>query len=148
MPESKSVHSWKSSPHTADLAIEIESNDHAGLFHAAFEGLLGILEISLSALSESASITEHSLTEKFCSLEDGLVDFLNECIYLMDAEELIPYKIHWLALKADSLDAVLHCRDVSDEERSRVTHIKAATYSDLEIVRVGNLFRAKIILDT
>jgi len=138
---------WEPSPHTADLAIAIESSDIEGLFRASFDGLLGLLEIEPEK-SEGVTILEHKLNMKFCAVEEGLVDFLNECIYLMDGEDLLPFRIQFLNYSPGELEAVFHCRDVADVEKPRITHIKAATYSNLAVEQVGETYRAKIIFDT
>ena len=145
MPDSH--YKWEPSPHTADLAIAVDSSDAAGLFHAAFEGLMGLLEISTNQPA-GVDIIEHKLSQKFCAVEEGLVDFLNECIYLMDAEDLVPFRIHFLRYDSGELEATFHCRPVSQDERQRIMHIKAATCSDLSVQQVGNRYVAKIIFDT
>jgi SHS2 domain-containing protein len=144
---SQPSYKWEPSPHTADLAIAIEAEEIADLFRAAFDGLLGLLEIPPGDSMES-EILEHVLSMKFCAIEEGLVDFLNECIYLMDGEDLVPFRIGFLEYEPGELNAKFQCRQVADLERPRITHIKAATYSGLTVEQVGDVYRAKIIFDT
>ena len=138
---------WEPSPHTADLAVEISAKEIAGLFHAALAGLLGSLEID-SSLTDESAIAEYSLHITFNEPESALVDFLNECIYLMEVEDLVPIRIGSLRLRENRMDAVLQCRVVTDKDLPEVGHIKAATYSDLQIENIDGMYHAKEIFDT
>jgi SHS2 domain-containing protein len=138
---------WEPSPHTADLAIAIEAVEPAGLFYAAFDGLMGLLQISLEPPSDSELI-ENGMEYISCAIEDGLVDFLNDCIYLMDAEDLVPFKIKSLQFSRGNLSATLTCRPLKDDERARITHIKAATYSNLSVEKIADRYKARIVFDT
>ena len=144
---SESSYNWAPSPHTADLAIAISASDYAGLFHAALAGLIGSLEISADAPPPSG-ITEYTLHQESGGIESNLVDFLNECIYLMEVEDLVPYGLRSIAYSNHVLDAVLLCRPVGGEDSQTIGHIKAATYSDLEVKDVDGKYEAKIVFDT
>ncbi len=138
---------WAPSPHTADLAISITANSQAGLFMAAMEGLLGTLEIPES-FPEPHQMQDYGLTAKTDSIENALVDFLNECICLMEVEELIPHLILVVEYSRGSLKAAIQCRRVTPKDRMFIGHIKAATYSDLEVTEVDGIYYARIIFDT
>jgi len=142
-----SSYSWKPSAHTADLAIEITADDKPGLFHAALAGFLGSLELDTS-LPEEKEIIENHLNISFDEMETAIVDFLNECIFLTEVEELVPLGIIDLKLEKNSMDATLQCREVTEEDRPEIGHIKAATYSDLQIENVDGVYKAKLIFDT
>ena len=140
-------YNWEPSPHTADLAIAIRASNVEGLFHAALAGLLGILEFDATPPDEKNTI-KHSLLIVAGSKENALVDFLNECIYLMEVENLVPVRLHSFEWREKDIDMVILCRGVIEEEKPEIGHVKAATYSDLEVVEVDGKFHAKIIFDT
>jgi len=140
-------YTWQPSPHTADLAIAISASEKGGLFYAALAGLLGILELDASTPAEQ-EMTEYGLTLKSYGIESSLVDFLNECVYLMEVEDLVPVGIHELTYGDDSLRAVLLCRPVIDADRPDIGHVKAATYSDLNVELSDGMYKAKIVFDT
>jgi SHS2 domain-containing protein len=140
-------YTWEPSPHTADLAIAIEAAEPAGLFYAAFDGLLGLLQIPAEPPADS-EIVENGIEYKSCAIEESLVDFLNDCIYLMDAEDMLPFKIKSLEFSRGNLNATLICRPLKDSEHPQVTHIKAATYSNLSVEKTGDRYKARIIFDT
>lgn len=143
----ESPYTWEPSPHTADLAVEISSKEITGLFHAALAGLLGSLEID-STLTDESEIIEYNLHISFNEPEAALVDFLNECVYLMEVEDLVPLRIGNLRLLENRMDAVLYCRDVVDKDLPEIGHIKAATYSDLQIENIDGMYRARVVFDT
>jgi len=140
-------YTWEPAPHTADLAIAVSALEPTGLFYAALDGLLGTLEFDKSAPSGGV-ITEYHLHLSGCAIEPALVDFLNECIYVMEVEELVPISLHSLKYDGKTLDAVLRCRPVAANETKEIGHIKAATYSDLEVRQVEGRFQARIVFDT
>ncbi len=141
------TYSWQPSPHTADLAIAIAATDHDGLFRAALDGLLGSIELD-PAQPDEHEISEYGLNLKSYEIEAALVDFLNECIYLMEVEDLVPFRIHSISYDGDSLRSVIHCRPVRKSERNEIGHIKAATYSDLKVEKTDSEYRTRIIFDT
>lgn len=138
---------WEQSPHTADLAIAIEASDKSGLFHAAFEGLLGVQGIDTNP-PESGNYSPYNLEIQVEGIENALVDFLSECIFAIEVEEVIPYEIRELSYDGCSLIAKLHCRPIRNDERKELGHIKAATYSDLQVIEQDGIYRAKIVFDT
>jgi SHS2 domain-containing protein len=143
----KSNYSWEPAPHTADLAISISSSDETGLFRAAFEGLLGIQGISTDP-ADVASQTEYNLEISVDEIENALVDFLNECIYVVEVEEEIPYAIKKINYDGKILAANLRCRPIRKDERRELGHVKAATYSDLKVIETDGVFGARIVFDT
>jgi SHS2 domain-containing protein len=138
---------WTPSPHTADVAIAIDSVDLEGLFHAALDGLLGTLEISKS-IPGDVQVSGHEVHMKAYGIEAALVDFLNECIYAMEVDEIIPYRIASMTYDSENLSMLLNTRPLTDHEKPSIGHIKAATYSDLNVEKTDDRFRAKIIFDT
>lgn len=138
---------WKQSPHTADLAISIEASSREGLFRAAFDGLLGLQGIDTNP-PNSGKFHEFNLEIEVDEIENALVDFLSECIYVMEVEEVIPYNIAELTYDGHELIVKMYCRPIRNSEQSDLGHIKAATYSDLKVTEESGIFRATIIFDT
>jgi len=139
--------SWEPAPHTADLAIKISASSEVGLFHAGLAGLLGLLEFDAEIKSGEASET-YKFSLHGNEIEDLLVDFLTECIYIMEVHSLIPIRIKSIQLDENSAEGELETRAVRDFERPEVGHIKAATYHDLEVIEIDGKFEAVIVFDT
>jgi len=140
-------YSWEPVAHTADLAIGISASDQVGLFHAALDGLLGIIELP-SDLRDTEKIESHAIELAGEVIEETLVDFLNECIYIMEVNVRIPIGLDSTEYEDGSLTADLKCRPIRDVERSEIGHVKAATYSALEVTHADGTYRATIIFDT
>ncbi len=140
-------YSWEQSPHTADLAIAITASTHEGLLRASLDGFLGLLEINPEIQSDEINEL-YNLVLSNPTIEDVLVDFLGECIYLMEVSEHMPVGFESLTVNDGNLNAVIKCRKVRENERNEVGHIKAATYSGLEVKLVDGRFSAVLIFDT
>jgi len=143
----KPSYKWEPSPHTADLAISITSDEKSGLFHAALDGLMGLTELSQSP-PDNDEITEYRLNLTVECIEEALVDFLNECIFIMEVEEIIPYGLQSIQIEENTYSLVILCRNVSEAEKKEIGHIKAATYSGLDVIEKDGRFRTNIIFDT
>ncbi|HEX9744570.1 MAG TPA: archease [bacterium] len=138
---------WRQVEHTADQAIALTANSRENLFRAALDGLLGILELDKNLAAASEPMEIH-LEQNSGSIENNLVDFLNDCIYYMDIEETIPVKI--LSIKYnedDELECELICRPLEDNERMLAGKIKSTTYSDLEVTESDGIYNTTIIFD-
>jgi len=138
---------WTPSPHTADLAIEITGDSREGLFHAALDGYVGSLGIQ-KIPDTNVKVSEYGLDITVNDIEEALVDFLNECIYIVEVEELIPFQIKSVKFDGKNLDSVIQCRPIKKEERADSGHIKAATYAALEVTETDGIYRTRIIFDT
>ncbi|MFH1675441.1 MAG: archease [bacterium] len=137
---------WKPSPHTADLAMTISAVTYDDLFRAALFGLLGTLEIEIGSIPDR--VTELRLTMASENIENALVDFLGECIYLMEVEDLIPFEIRSINFLDGNLDTVLVLRNAGKIDMGKIGHIKAVTYHDLNVIESDGVFRATIVFDT
>jgi SHS2 domain-containing protein len=131
----------------ADLAIGITASDHAGLFNAALEGLLGTIDLKTDS-RENEKIEENGINLAGKVIEEILVDFLNDCIYLMEVGEQVPFRLEDVEYNDGVLKAKLKSRPIREEERTEIGHIKAATYSALEVKFIDGVYSATIIFDT
>jgi len=139
--------SWEPAPHTADLAIKISASSEVGLFHAGLAGLLGLLDFDTEIKNEETPGT-YQFSLHGNEIEDLLVDFLTESIYIMEVHSLIPIRIKSIQLNVNSAEGELETRVVRDFDRPEVGHIKAATYHDLEVIEIDGKFEARIVFDT
>jgi SHS2 domain-containing protein len=138
---------WEPSPHTADLAIKIKASDKTLLFFAAFDGLLETLGLDRTPPNKKY-IIECGVNLPEAEIEESLVDFLNECIYLMDAEDLVPFRIKTVKQEDNEIVAEIQCRGIKESDKGLLGHIKAATYSDLSVKEIDGNFEATIVFDT
>ena len=126
--------------HTADLALEIWAPTEEELL---LEGARALVEI----LTEHASIEADDVRElKVESLdpEDRLVQWLNRILLLALLDGFL-FAGGTLVLTRDGLTASV-LGEPGGEEKVR-TELKSVTYHDLELLREGDLWRARIVVD-
>jgi SHS2 domain-containing protein len=82
------------------------------------------------------------------SLEDLLIDWLSELLYLSEVDRLVFSKFevkitkngeYWLNAKA--------CGEIISPHHEISLHIKAVTYHDLRVERRNNVYEAQVLLD-
>lgn len=147
MDTSEKSYLWKPVEHTADLAIFVSSKTTDGLFRAALDGFLSVIEIDTRNIDPNELIA-YSLEQNSGSLESNLVDFLNECIYLLQVEELVPHELKSVSYSDGNLIAEIDCRNLREDEAHNAEIIKATTYSNLEVKFADGIYSATIIFDT
>lgn len=129
--------------HTADAGIEAFGRDLPELFTRAS---LAILSIIINPSSVAPSKTKEIHLEGM-GLDDLMVRWLNELIFLFDAEQLLLSEFSFKRIDATSLDVVCHGETVETGRHQLRTGIKAATYHRLELIRVEDFWRTRVYLD-
>ncbi|MFN3781393.1 MAG: archease [Candidatus Kapaibacteriota bacterium] len=129
---------FKEIPHTADVALYIESTTYKGLFYDAALGLNTISDIELS--SEN-SIYFIIYKDKANDKESLLVNWLNFLIYQLDNYlYLISSNIF---IYRNSLFSSCYFK----KYKKRNLLIKSATFHNLNIIKTKNLIHTCIVFD-
>lgn len=128
---------------TADLGLEAWGSDIEEAITSTAQGLISLLTLP----STSKQHLSRSIRIEAESLQGLLVGFLNEIIYLEDAEDFIPGRITSLRVGGNSLQATLYGEHFDPQVHVLNAHIKAATYHGLEIVQKEDIVRIKVIFD-
>jgi SHS2 domain-containing protein len=126
--------------HEADIGLEIYGKNLSELFIHGGEALFSL-------------ITDPDTIEARCTRkitmnneEESLVVFLNELLYLWDAEKFLPCSLS-VSEETGRLEFIL-AGELFDPGRHPVKkEIKAATYHKFAIQQQGNLLKATIFLD-
>jgi len=121
--------------HPADLMIEVVGKGREGLFVSAGEALTDIL-VGIERVGEEANegFGTMEVTAAGETLEELLVDWLRELLYLFDVKGWIFSAFEIVELTKNSLRAMCS-GEIFDIERHGIkTEIKAVTYHGLEIV--------------
>ena len=129
--------------HTADVGIIAYGADVKELFSNAALALF-------SLITEPESIEEKLQRGLEISSEDRdslLVEWLNELIYLFDAEHILFSKFEIESLSRNQLRATCYGEKIDPSKHRIKTGIKAATYHMLEVDRDNNGYKAQIIFD-
>jgi len=125
--------------HTADIAIRVWGRDLAELFANAAYGMAHQLGDPDAAKPSVEELVELEAYDK----ETLLVSWLGELLYLGEREGCIFTDFDVLELTPTRLRAVARGGPVQRHGQ----HIKAVTFSDLEILRTGDGYETTIVFD-
>ena len=129
--------------HTADVGVIAYGADVKELFSNAASALF-------SLITEPESIEEKLQHKVEISSEDRdslLVEWLNELIYLFDAELILFNKFEIEGLSHNQLKATCYGEKIDPSKHRIKIGIKAATYHMLEVDKDSNGYKAQIIFD-
>ena len=124
--------------HTADIAIRVWGCDLAGLFANAAYGMA----CQLADPVEVERTVEQAIELEAYDAETLLVTWLGELLYLSERDGCVFTDFDVLGVTPTHLRAV--ARGGPAEYRR---HIKAVTFSQLEIVRTGAGYETTIVFD-
>ena len=128
--------------HTADIGLVAYGESVEDIFINAAYGMF-------SLIGDLEKVTETMSREVFSEAlnqEELLVTWLNELLYLSDAENLIFSRFEIVDLGQDHLKAIAYGEKVDPLRHNLKTQVKAATYHLLKLEAVDG-FKAQIILD-
>lgn len=125
--------------HTADIGVRVNSPTIAMLFKEAAFALADILGGWGHRRSDEISINARGI-----DLEDLLVRWLQEILYLIEVKGWRPVSICIEELSETEARGVLEGACTGEPLAAEV---KAVTYHNLKIVHIDNNFEATIILD-
>lgn len=129
--------------HTADVGLIIYGSDMKQLFSNAAFSLVGlIVEPEIISAKMERYVSVHA--ENYESL---LVEWLNELIYLFDAEHILFNNFKITNLSSEQLTAVCYGEKVNRFKDSIKREVKAATYHMLKIDKRKLGYRAQVIFD-
>lgn len=129
--------------HTADVGVIAYGADLKQLFSNAALALF-------SLVTEPESIRQELQRDVKIISEDKdslLVEWLNELIYLFDAEHILFSRFDIERLTNDGLKASCYGENVDPLRHKIRIGVKAATYHMLKIDKDGNGYRVQIIFD-
>ncbi|TMI90098.1 MAG: archease [Bacillati bacterium ANGP1] len=137
------MRTYETFDHTADVGLVIRGRTLEELFANAADALVD-LTIDPAGLEEKIHKT---ITVSAADLEALLVAWLNELLYVLDADGFLPRRVRIANLNDTALTAEL-TGDTVDPNRHTVRRlVKAATYHGLSLSRTNGLWEARMILD-
>jgi SHS2 domain-containing protein len=128
--------------HTADIGLIAYGNSIEEVFVNAAYGMFSLI----ADLEKVAEVISHQVVAEAPDQEELLVTWLNELLYLFDAEGLIFSRFDIADLRQQYLRAMAHGEKVDPSRHNLKTQVKAATYHQLKLEKRNN-FKARIILD-
>jgi len=129
--------------HTADTGVRVKAKDLKGVFiNSAFALFNIIAEKKAEARTNAQKI---NLKQKAQNREELFFNWLSELLSLSAAKGLIFTDFKIIDLKDDSLEAL--AEGASANGFIMLTEVKAVTYHNLKIEKIGFLWQAEFILD-
>jgi SHS2 domain-containing protein len=125
--------------HTADVAIRVWGRDLAELFANAAYGMA----CQLADPGEVEQTVEQSVELNAYDVETLLVSWLGELLYLGEREECVFTDFDLLEVTLTRLWATIRGGSVHGHRR----HIKAVTFSDMEIVQTDEGYETVVVFD-
>ena len=129
--------------HTGDLGMLVFGADLRELFaHAAW----GLFDLMTDAERIEPRLNR-DLTVEAMDLEDLMVRWLGELLYAYDTHRFLAVNAAFHTLESTRLRATLR-GDMFDAERHPIdTEIKAVTYHQIAVERLGAGWQARVIFD-
>ncbi|WP_337867129.1 archease [Ignavibacterium sp.] len=130
--------------HTADIAFELEADTLEELFTEAFYVWL----LSVVELTDFSPVSSYEVKLKADSLEQLLVDFLNELNYLLHVKKLLSVKVEKLILNETDISLFADVGTIKLNDKIDLKEeIKSVTYHQMEIINNEGKYRAKVVFD-
>jgi len=129
--------------HTADIAVEVFGSDIEELLVNAAHALNAIV------FTEAIIQTEVERTVHLESVDDDtlLIDWLNELIYIIDAEQTVFGEFCVLTHRPGSAEIVCRGETIEPERHRQRRDVKAATYYGAHIERHAQVYTARVVFD-
>ena len=129
--------------HTADTGIIAYGGDIKQLFSNAALALFSLIT-DVASIEEALQHNVEITSEDRDSL---LVEWLNELIYLFDAEHLLFKRCEFESLSHNHLKATCYGEKFKRSKHTIKTGVKAATYHMLEMDKDDGGYKARVIFD-
>ena len=129
--------------HTADIGIIAHGEDIYRVFINAAKGLF-----SLIIDAQEVSVRKYREIEVTAPDREALlVNWLNELIYLVDAEGALFREFDILEITETKLKAKCYGEKINSKKHHLQREVKAATYHQLKIEQSAEGWRAQVIFD-
>ena len=125
--------------HTADVAIRVWGQDLAALFANAAFGMTALL----TNIEDVVATTKATIELEAEDVEILLVDWLSELLFLGERDDVVYMRIDRLEIAPNRLKATVRGGPVQE----RHAHIKAVTFSELQIKRTDRGYETVIVFD-
>ena len=129
--------------HTADIGVKAYGADMKQLFANAGRGLFSIItELEGVGVKESRDILVTAPDR-----ESLLVNWLNELIYLFEANDILFIRFDIISVSATQIHAIGYGEKIDMAKHGLKTQVKAATYHMLKIEENKDSWQAQVIFD-
>ena len=134
---------YKFLEHTADVKFRVESPTIEEMFNSAANALNETIRGEIKILEQE----ERTFEVKGKDLEELLYNFLEEFLYLLDAEDFLISKIK--NTQVDLENKKIKCITVGDKAKNYkfTNDVKAITYNEMFVKEERGKFICRVVLD-
>jgi protein archease len=136
-------HTFEIIDHTADMGIVVVGKNLKELFQNASHAMMRII---LKHGPEETGESVH-ISVQGSDLPDLMVRWLGEILYIFQGENRLVTQTKIFEITSNHLDAQIKTIPFSLATHEILTEIKAVTYHQIEVIRKGELWNARIIFD-
>ena len=129
--------------HTADARIAAYGQDLGEAFANAAYGMFSLI----ADLDSVAEVSDREVEVEAPDIEALLVAWLNELLYLFDAQQFLPRRVQVLDVSDTRLQATLSGETVDLARHRLRTAVKAATYHDILVETKDGRARVRVTFD-
>ena len=129
--------------HTADVGLEAHGADLAELFTNAARGMFSIVA-SLESVQPSRQFPLKLTAD---NLEDLLVDWLSELLYLFSTQQVLFSQFIITEIDESHLQATAVGEPIDLSRHELFTEIKAVTYHGLKVAESNQMWTARVFFD-
>jgi len=132
--------------HTADICIEVWGVTRKELFANAVAAMFDLM-IDMSGDKGKKKLAEKTIKIAGNDLEDTLINFLREALYLFNGQGWLVWACEPLELTGKNIVARFQGETYNRQKNPLKTEIKAVTYHCLNINRSNKSWQAKVVFD-
>jgi len=137
------VENYRYFDHTGDVGVEVFGESLAALFSHAGEAFADIITDAETIRARD----EKKIDLQADSIEELLVRWLNELVFLFDTRGLLPTNFTIDFIDHRHLQATVRGESYDEKRHPIKTTIKGATYHQLEVIREQEIWSARIVFD-
>ena len=134
---------YESLDHTSDLALRVWAPSPRELIEQATAGFIGLMVDPDTVPSER----EVAIRATGAGPEELLVGWLNEILFAFDAQGLAPTRAVVEVLTDDEVRGRVFGQDFDPLHHDVRNVVKAVTFHDLAVKRMGDLLEVSIVFD-
>jgi len=134
---------YKTFNHTADLGIEVYGEDQKQLFVNAGLALFDLI----TDINKVEVKTSLSLTAEGIDLEDLMVSWLRELLYLQQVKEYLISEFEIHEISDELLKATVKGEKFDSRRHELIREIKAATYHQIKVASEKGVWISRIVFD-
>jgi SHS2 domain-containing protein len=137
---------YKLLDHTADIRVEVWGKTRKELFGNAVAAMFDVM-VDWQSANKLKPLEEKTVKITGNDLEDTLINFLREALYLFNGKGWLIKSCEPLELTGRSIVARLQGEPYNRQKNPLKTEIKAVTYHGLIINKSKKCWQAKVVFD-